>query len=105
MRSLLLITAILGFAGCTTGDDDEPMLPDAHLGSDASRMDGSPSGDGGFPPPVEETCTPEGMGATIGTACTTADDCDDGCFCNGSEACSGDVCIAGGDPCTDTVTC
>src|SRR5689334_22444195 len=106
MRSLLLITVVLGFAGCTTGDDDAPSLPDADLGGDdAGRMDGAPVGDGGFPPPIEETCTPEGMGSTIGDTCETADDCDDGCFCNGTEACSAGTCITGGDPCTDTVEC
>lgn len=38
--------------------------------------------------------------------CDDAQDCDDGLFCNGEEACEQGVCVAGaGDPCDDGVSC
>lgn len=42
---------------------------------------------GGAPPP-----------STIGMACTTSVECDDGLYCNGEEACDADECVAGAAP-------
>ncbi len=59
--------------------------------------------DGGFPPPVLDTC--QRPGGTIGNHCVGVGDCQDGCFCNGAEACTGGVCAAGVAPCPDMVAC
>ncbi len=93
-----------GALGCTTMTiptfPDAGPLPDSGLDAGPARTDSS-----GFPPPVVETCTPERMGSTLGDECTANAGCDDGCFCNGSEVCEGGTCVAGADPCVDTVDC
>ncbi len=92
-----------GVLGCTTMTVVNP--PDGGPRTDASTDAGTTSPDGSLPLPVIETCTPEGMGATIGQSCTGDTDCDDGCYCNGAEACQGGACVAGDDPCPDAVDC
>jgi hypothetical protein len=78
-------------------------IPDApDTGLDA-RADGS--SDDATIPPWEDECTAEGMGATLGTACVSHDQCNDGCFCNGTEICSAGMCAAGSDPCVDSIEC
>jgi len=37
--------------------------------------------------------------------CETADDCDDGLYCNGAEECIARVCVTGDEPCADTIPC
>lgn len=91
-----------GVLGCTTTSDP---VQDAGGQFDAGEPDsGSISPDSGSPTSVDP-CTPEGMGSTIGLACESAADCDDGCFCNGAEECVGGTCVAGIDPCEDEVAC
>ena len=44
--------------------------------------------------------------AVTGAACDTAEDCDDGCFCNGAESCNAGTCRASTMPCADSaVSC
>src|SRR5687768_12009850 len=99
------ISAVLLASGCEVGGGDgfpdSGPLPDGGRAQDGSAV----PIDTGFPNPIEETCTPEGMGSTIGDSCLTDAICDDGCFCNGTEQCEDGVCATGGDPCPDTVEC
>ncbi len=45
-------------------------------------------------------------GSTIGRVCSVFTQCDDGCFCNGVEACTQGRCVAGTAPvCADTIDC
>jgi len=102
MRRLVALACVLIGTACTTGRDD-PDLPDAMFVLDAARDGGAV--DGAFPRPMPDTCTEEGRDATLGMPCASADECDDGCFCNGSELCVDAACTAGGDPCPDDVEC
>ncbi len=88
-RSLLLLAALL--VGCTTGQ------PDA--GTDAAMDDGGTDA-GALDANV--TCQP---GAHLGEPCSSTADCDDACFCNGTELCVEGVCAAGFSPCDDDVEC
>lgn len=98
------VWAALTFAvsglGCTTMTP--PTLPDASFRRDA-QVDAGP--DVWLPTPVIDTCTPEGMDATLGESCAADSTCDDGCFCNGIERCEAGTCVAGADPCVDEVDC
>lgn len=87
-------------AGCTQGPVG-PVIPDAQFLFDTGIEAGAV--DAGFPDPVVDTCVD--AGGTIGDTCTTTPDCQDGCFCNGNEQCMGGTCVAGTDPCPDTVDC
>ncbi len=90
--------------GCTTMTPTN--FPDVGPLDAAFDAGPPPMEDAGvWPPPIRETCTAEGMGATLGEACATDAACDDGCFCNGLERCTGDVCVGGDDPCTDALDC
>ena len=51
-------------------------------------------------PVVTLECTAETMGSTVGESCFADSECQDGCFCNGTERCMGNVCVVGTDPCT-----
>jgi hypothetical protein len=98
MREFSLIWLVV-FAACTTGgDDDSPILDAALIDAGA----GSP-GDAGSV--VTDRCTDGSRGSTIGRTCGSDAECDDGCFCNGVEACSAETCVAGGEPCADDVEC
>jgi hypothetical protein len=72
-------------------------LPDSDIRPDA--------GDGGR----ADRCSMPG--GTIGEPCAMPTDCDDGCFCNGLEACISGTCQAGSGPCVEdmhactTITC
>src|SRR4029079_8453449 len=78
-----------------------PIAPDAQFLFDTGVEASLP--DAGFPDPVIDTCMEAGH--TIGDSCTTTPDCQDGCFCNGNEQCTGGTCVAGTNPCPDTVDC
>lgn len=104
LRLGFLVLAVIAAAGCTTGGDPPPGR-DGGFG-----FDSGPPGDGGgpdspFPDASVESCTPEGMGSTIGQPCTDTAECDDGCYCNGVELCAAGTCAAGSDPCVDAVDC
>ncbi len=45
------------------------------------------------------------LDATLDSPCLGDAECDDGCFCNGAERCSGGLCARGMDPCDDEVDC
>jgi hypothetical protein len=99
MRKLAFVLSI-AWIGCTTGGDDD-ALTDAGAPPDATTRDaGLADGD-----VLPETCTEESRDSTLGMACELDPDCDDGCFCNGLEACIGEVCVASTDPCVDEVDC
>jgi hypothetical protein len=95
---LALAAATATAAGCTTAS---PSLPDARIFVDSGMDDGG--SDAGFPDPVIDPC--EDPGGTVGDTCETSAECDDQCFCNGAEVCTGGVCALGSDPCVDTVEC
>lgn len=96
----------LGFVGWLAGCTQMTVrpIPDAGPPRDAG-IDAAVEDGGVLPPPVIETCTPEGMDSTLGEACATDQDCDDGCYCNGVERCEAGACVAGADPCPDEVDC
>lgn len=107
-RRLLVIALRSGcalLASCTTMT--VPVFPDG-APLDAT-IDAGPEvvEDAGLPPPppTRETCSPEGMDATLGAACAAHAACDDGCFCNGLERCEDGTCIAGGEACPDAIDC
>jgi len=101
--SLITLASILTLtAACTSGGDDT-FIPD--VGFDTMAGDSGDAGDSTRPDPTVETCTAEGMGATIGNACSGDAECNDGCYCNGVEGCSAGSCVAGTDPCPDEVDC
>jgi hypothetical protein len=80
-------------AACTTGDDAPPILD---AGSDAAiALDAGP-----LPVPVCDE-----PGSTIGRPCSLSAECQDGCFCNGIEACASGTCTAGASPCDDGTEC
>lgn len=87
---------------CTT--TTMPTHPDASFLTTDTGVDANTAArDVGFPPPVLETC--EAPGGTLGHACVTVGDCQDGCFCNGIEDCAAGHCVMGPAPCADTVDC
>ena len=76
-----------------TVDMDDPDMPvDDDMGPDMDEPD------------MEEgMCTdPDG---TVGEACFRNSDCNDFCFCNGTELCRGGFCVAGDPPCEDDFEC
>jgi hypothetical protein len=93
----------LAAAACTTGGDDDGLIDAGALIDASGRPDGTVRVDSGEP--VTDTCTPEGMGGTLGDTCEDDSTCSDGCYCNGLEVCSAGTCMAGADPCTDAVEC
>lgn len=104
VASLSVLTLGGSIAACTI--ETVPPPPDAGEGLDAGPGDGGGSVDAFmFPPPTEDTCTEASRDATLGERCAAAAECDDGCFCNGVEACEGGVCVAGEDPCPDEIEC
>ncbi len=87
-------------AGCTTTRDID--VPDVYVPFDVGPYDGG--ADARFPDPTIDPCMDPG--GTIGEACTTDEQCSDGCYCNGRESCgAGGTCVAGADPCVDSVDC
>ena len=110
---LLAVTAAIGCAGCTTqGTDHNAFDPDAFVEFDLGNYI-----DGGvdmgidvivYPDaaPRDRCRTPDaGPAVTLGTTCAQASDCDDGCFCNGVELCTNQVCVSGATACADSVAC
>jgi len=80
-----------------------PSVPDSSFEFDLGGLDLGAPDMFAFPDATVDTCTE--AGGTIGDACSGAEACDDGCFCNGIERCEASVCVAGSTPCTDTVEC
>jgi hypothetical protein len=102
MRSFLacvLCVATAAVAGCTTSNPSD--FPDVFIGSDAGNVDSGM--DAGLPDPTIDPC--EEPGGTLGSTCSTDEQCDDLCYCNGVERCTGGTCAAGEDPCADTIDC
>lgn len=88
---------------CTVGND-VPQLPDVRVEYDAGILSDSAMPDVFlFPDATVDRCV--SAGSTLGETCSTDGECNDGCFCNGTETCSGSVCTAGSDPCTDEIDC
>jgi hypothetical protein len=104
MQKLAFVSLIAFVActtvACTTGGDDDGVLTDAGNIDAAFRDSGL--GDGDVP---ADTCTDESRDSTLGDTCASDPDCDDGCYCNGLEACLDGICAASADPCTDEVEC
>lgn len=101
--SALTLAALGALASACTATS-MPTHPDASFLTTDTGVDANDRPvDAGFPPPVLDTC--ETPGGTVGEACVTVGDCQDGCFCNGVETCSAGHCAAGPAPCTDTVDC
>jgi hypothetical protein len=94
------IFAIFALAlGC---DGEMPSDPDA-----GSRFDAGPREDAWVRPDArrdagDETCD---AGSTLGDFCRADGDCNDLCFCNGSERCQGGVCVSGRAACDDGLAC
>lgn len=95
--SAAAVPALFALAGCPREVDP---LPDVFI----PPYDGGPADaaiDGG--PRVELCGSPE---VDLGEACTDNADCNDHCFCNGTEECRGGTCQAGTGPCReDSVEC
>lgn len=80
MRQTLLFVSVLLMVGCSAEVTPEPDSG-SDAASDADRTD-----------------------ATV--RCDTASDCDDGLYCNGTEACTGGVCAPGtATDCDDGIAC
>jgi hypothetical protein len=56
----------------------------------------------GRAPAASSMCRP---GVTLGSGCSSNEDCEDACFCTGVERCEAGVCVAGDDPCLDAHEC
>jgi hypothetical protein len=105
-RFFVLVCLSVAMFGCTRTDRPrDASLPDSPFDFDLGGHDLGMPDVLRFPDASVDTCTPEGMGATLGRTCTVDDECNDGCFCNGVEACREGVCVAGNDPCVDTIDC
>ncbi|MEO0325930.1 MAG: putative metal-binding motif-containing protein, partial [Myxococcota bacterium] len=82
-------------ADLVTVDLGDPDMPDG--GANVTEM-GPDQGD-----LDEGMCIdPDG---TVGEACFRNSDCNDFCFCNGTELCRGGFCVAGDPPCEDDFAC
>ena len=92
--ALLLACGALALSGCTVGSPG---------GSDAGPTSDARAGDGGGADASRVACG--SRGDTEGAACTTTEDCDDGCFCNGAEICAAGACVRGPDACEDGLEC
>lgn len=88
----------LALAGCNV--TEPPVGFDVPVQIDGGGIDSG--GDANLRPTVDPCTDP---GSTLGDACSDAADCQDLCFCNGEEVCTGGVCAAGADPCADEVEC
>lgn len=96
--AVLLASAV---AGCTSGGDEVP-LPDASFRVDGAAVADAAVSDGDV---TEDRCTDESRDGTLGMACASSAECDDGCFCNGVEQCLAGTCEAAADPCADDIEC
>ena len=104
-RPLLMLTLVSALA---CGDDTGAARPDdagertpVDLGVDVGSVDmHGPDADLG---PDAETCAMPG--GTLGRACFRNADCNDFCYCNGTERCRGGLCAAGDPPCEDEFAC
>ncbi len=93
--------AVLGLAACGDTDPGPPdngfiPIPDAGVDSGVD-----PGGDDQGGPSME--CN---EGATLGNFCRFDADCNDFCFCNGTEVCNGGICASAALPqCDDGISC
>lgn len=87
----IAITAATSLSACPR--EREP-IPDAHIELPDADMRPD-AGDAGHP----DRCVM--AGSTIGETCGTAAECDDGCFCNGTETCTMGTCRAATGPCVE----
>ncbi len=98
--------ALVGALACTRGSGGAGDVTPDDLGIDGvdGMMDG-PDGppDEGGPDMGEAPCVDPG--GTLGGVCFGDADCDDSCFCNGTERCRRGVCVAGDAPCEDDLGC
>jgi alpha-tubulin suppressor-like RCC1 family protein len=100
MRGWYALALCAAFAAVASGCDNEGKIDGSDAGgsggdsgSAGSSGAGGTGGSGGTPP-------------TPPTPCSRDEDCDDGVYCNGVEACTGRVCRAGTAPsCDDGVAC
>ena len=90
--ALSALGLLFAVGGCTTTGVED--LPDVVILLDGGDDDAGM--DAGFPDPVVDTCVDPG--GTLGTTCSEDAECDDGCYCNGVEACTGGECVVGTDP-------
>ncbi|UJR86431.1 Hypothetical protein I5071_85260 [Sandaracinus amylolyticus] len=98
MRSIhiaLVISLLALIGGCTVG---EPSDPDA-----GGQADATSTGDAGAPDAARVECG--SRGDTVGEACGSSTECDDGCFCNGIEQCVSGACVRRDAPCVDELDC
>ena len=117
-RSFLALT-LVGAVAC--GDDSGTSDAPADMGGDDMvtvdmdvpddmATDPDADTDAGDPDMMVEPDIPdEGMctdpDGTIGEACFRNADCNDFCFCNGTELCRGGFCVPGDAPCEDDFEC
>ncbi|MEM1416680.1 MAG: putative metal-binding motif-containing protein [Myxococcota bacterium] len=114
MRASFLLGVFVGvLAGCSERMSGDPTLVPR---LDASSPLEPPSGPAlgrdagsvrvpGPPPDAGRGRACVHPGETVGVSCWRDEDCDDFCFCNGTEACSGGRCVAGAAPCEDDFAC
>lgn len=93
------LTAALALVAVGCGDDDGTTFPEFDAGPIAM-----PDG-GDFPERTVDPCDLPGQ-PVAGDSCTTDNDCDNGCFCDGLEVCVGGTCQAAEEgPCPDGIDC
>ena len=86
-RTFGLLSIAITAATCISACPRERQpIPDAHI--ELPDSDIRPAGDAGRP----DRCVM--AGSTIGETCGASAECDDGCFCNGTETCTMGVCRA-----------
>ncbi len=101
--ALALVGLALALAPSACTRSTSTSLPDVSFLTDDGGTDTNEPFDAGPPPPVVDRC--EAPGSTSGQSCSDASDCQDGCFCNGPEACVAGRCAAGAPPCSDAIDC
>lgn len=94
-------------AACTVSEGHDAGRPEGGFRVDGGSGDAAVVPDAGVPPDafVDLCMGHEGPATTLGQPCSESSECDDHCFCNGVERCTGAVCVAGDEPCTDAVPC
>ncbi len=99
------LAAVLALGAC--GDDGGSPTPTTDAGDTADGgvdMPDAGEGDAGEADAARpvEACHED---STLGELCRSDAQCNDLCFCNGSERCQGGVCVRGEAPCDDGVEC
>ncbi|MEO0324173.1 MAG: putative metal-binding motif-containing protein [Myxococcota bacterium] len=116
-RILLALTMVGAVAcgddsGSTTGPSDPDMTTMVDMGTDMETtpdMETDMTSEEDMEVDMDEPDMEEGMcvdpDGTVGEACFRNSDCNDFCFCNGTELCRGGFCVAGDAPCEDDFEC